>query len=170
MARPLKPKTPLAERLVDVRKLLGFLEKRAQFASRLQILPDTLSSYERGVAAPPIDVLALYHREFGVNVSWLVSGEGEPLEAGAGPSEKIVPWTMQRLFRLVVLTCREQNLPVADDVVSLHASELYNSLLAKGVDPLDQDAVLAHLEVLKLEFKRRLEASASEPGTGKRTA
>ena len=99
MARPLKPRTPLGERLIAVREALGF-KKRDGFAERLGVPADTLGTYERGVAAPSPDLLATYHREFGVNVNWLVSGVGDMLDFPAEaplPPISVEPATVQHL-------------------------------------------------------------------------
>lgn len=75
MARPQIAKTPLAQRLTNVRKALGFAA-RLPFAQSLDMHPDTLGGYERGDSTPDFDFLAMYKRRFGVNVDWLVTGEG----------------------------------------------------------------------------------------------
>lgn len=80
MARPLKPRTAFARRLIDVREAAGF-ENRADFAELLGIPTDTLGSYERGVAEPGVALLAQYRELLGVNLSWLITNEGDMFEA-----------------------------------------------------------------------------------------
>ena len=75
MARPETFKTPLGQRLADARKALGHKERRS-FADLLDIKADTLGTYERGVAEPDAAFMAVYHQRFGINLSWLITGEG----------------------------------------------------------------------------------------------
>jgi phage repressor protein C with HTH and peptisase S24 domain len=75
MARPQVAKTPLAQRLTDVRKALG-CAARLPFAQSLEMHPDTLGGYERGDSTPDYDFLSMYKRRFGVNLDWLITGDG----------------------------------------------------------------------------------------------
>lgn len=168
MARPLKPRTPLAERLIEVRNTLGYKENRTDFAERLELLPDTLGSYERGVAAPSPEVLARYHKEFGVNISWLVSGEGNPLD---DPSKAPAPTSnfdivlLQQLHDTVQAVYIESKRTPPPRAVTADAGELYNELLGMGVDIRDKAVVAALIPVLKDRFKERI--SKAEPGSSK---
>ncbi|UDF29796.1 UNVERIFIED_ORG: helix-turn-helix transcriptional regulator [Roseateles sp. XES5] len=164
----MKPRTPLAARLIEVRETLGFKDNRNGFAERLDLVPDTLGSYERGVAAPPPDVLARYHKEFGVNISWLVSGEGVSLD---DPSKAQPPRAgvdivlLQRLHdavQAVYIECKRTPPPRA---VTAGAGELYNELLGMVADVRDQAVVSALLPVLRDRFKERI--SKAEPGSSK---
>lgn len=168
MARPLKPRTPLAERLIEVREKLGYLENRTGFAERLGLVPDTLGSYERGVAAPAPDVLARYHKEFGVNISWLVTGLGErfddPAKAPA-PAANFDIVLLQQLHdtvQAVYIECKRTPPPRA---VTADAAELYNELLGLVPDIRDKAIVSALLPVLRDRFKERI--SKAEPGSSK---
>jgi len=77
-ARGLKRDTPdlkaLGRRL---RELRGFDLTQEEFARELGISQSQLSKYERGVAAPPADILFLVKRRFRVSIDWLLTGEGE---------------------------------------------------------------------------------------------
>ncbi|MEE3624818.1 helix-turn-helix transcriptional regulator [Nitrospirillum sp. BR 11752] len=95
MARPLKPKTPFAERLIRARGAMG----RNEAASRLKTHPVTLGSYERGVALPTVEVLIAMREVYGVSLDWLISGMGEmrlPLPEGTSPP---LPETLASLDR-----------------------------------------------------------------------
>lgn len=168
MARPLKPRTPLAARLIEVRDALGLRENRNGFAERLGLLPDTLGSYERGVAAPAPDVFARYHKEFGVNINWLVTGEGDmfddPSKAPA-PSTGVDIVLLQQLHdtvQSVYIECKRTPPPRA---VTADAGELYNQLLGMVADIRDKAVVMALIPVLRDRFKERI--SQAEPGSSK---
>lgn len=80
MARPEnEPKTELGARLRALRNELG-VEDREQFASSLGISKAALAYYERGERVPDASVLSAYRSAFGVNLNWMLSGEGEIFE------------------------------------------------------------------------------------------
>lgn len=75
VARPESdPKTPLAERLRQVRKNLGDIDREA-FADLVGISKNTLAHYERGERTPDADVLLRYRDHCHVDMNWLVSGD-----------------------------------------------------------------------------------------------
>ena len=75
--RPIKGDSPdlrtLGRRL---RELRGFDLTQGELAHELGISQSQLSKYERGVAAPPADVLFSIKRRFQVSIDWLLTGEG----------------------------------------------------------------------------------------------
>ena len=60
-----------------LRELRGFDLTQEEFARQLEISQSQLSKYERGVAAPPADILFLVKQRFQVSIDWLLTGEGE---------------------------------------------------------------------------------------------
>ena len=72
----------------SVREHLGVAE-RAEFASKLGIPTTTYATWERGKNEPPTTAITLLRSIFGVNIIWLLTGEGEmfsqssPTGAGA---------------------------------------------------------------------------------------
>ncbi|WP_240664545.1 XRE family transcriptional regulator [Paenirhodobacter ferrireducens] len=66
----------------DVRKALGDPE-RAAFAEGLEISKSTIAFYERGERTPDANVLRLYRDRHGVDMNWLISGEGEMFMPGS---------------------------------------------------------------------------------------
>ena len=72
MARPLKPQTPLAERLIRARGAM----RRAEAATRLKTHPVTLGAYERGAALPTAEVLIAMREVYDVSLDWLLAGVG----------------------------------------------------------------------------------------------
>lgn len=63
------------ERLKALRKKLGLTQQ--EFADRLKIKRGAIANYEIGRNVPIDAVLSLISREFGVNLEWLRTGEGE---------------------------------------------------------------------------------------------
>lgn len=84
LARPETHKTPLARRLRDVRRALGDLPRDA-FAQSLGISEKTLGNYERGDNEPDASVLLAYKQTFGVDISWVLTGEGPMFSESATP-------------------------------------------------------------------------------------
>lgn len=170
MARPLKPRTPLGERLIAVREHLGFI-KRDGFAEKLNVPANTLGTYERGVAAPSPDIFATYHREFGVNINWLVTGDGDMLDdpsKAPAPSLAVDPWAMGRAYAVAERVYKEIGHPVSGNRVAEEAAALYSALLSRVSDVRDRPIVEAALPVLAEDLRERLKAA--KPGSGKRSA
>ena len=63
------------ERLKELRKKLGLTQQ--EFADRLKIKRGAIANYEIGRNVPIDAVLSLISREFGVNLEWLRTGDGE---------------------------------------------------------------------------------------------
>lgn len=59
-----------------LRELRGFDLTQEEFANELGISQSQLSKYERGVAAPPADILFFVKKRFKVSIDWLLTGEG----------------------------------------------------------------------------------------------
>jgi transcriptional regulator with XRE-family HTH domain len=59
-----------------LRELRGFDLTQEEFADELGIGQSQLSKYERGVAAPPAEILFYVKKRFGVSIDWLLTGEG----------------------------------------------------------------------------------------------
>jgi transcriptional regulator with XRE-family HTH domain len=58
-----------------MRELRGFDLKQEELANELGISQSQLSKYERGVMAPPADVLFSLKRRFQVKIDWLLTGD-----------------------------------------------------------------------------------------------
>lgn len=77
MARPeAEPKTELGARLRAIRIALGNLD-RAAVATDLGVAKNSLAFWERGERTPDAEVLAAYQSVYGININWLLSGDGK---------------------------------------------------------------------------------------------
>lgn len=76
-ARSIKREIPdlrgLGRRL---RELRGFDISQEELAEDLGVSQSQLSKYERGIAAPPADILFLVKQRFRVSIDWLLTGQG----------------------------------------------------------------------------------------------
>jgi len=60
-----------------IRQLRGFEVTQEEFARKLGISQSQLSKYERGIVAPPADVLMRIKEQFRVSIDWLLTGDNE---------------------------------------------------------------------------------------------
>lgn len=58
-----------------LRELRGFDTTQGEFANQLGISQSQLSKYERGVAAPPADVILRVKEKPRVSIDWLLTGD-----------------------------------------------------------------------------------------------
>lgn len=138
-------------------------------AEKIGVSKSALASYERGETEPSASALQAYRREYGLNVVWLISGDGEqmfedPAKAPA-PAVNFDIVLLQQLHdtvQAVYIECKRTPPPRA---VTADAGELYNELLAMVADVRDKAVVSALLPVLRDRFKERI--SKSEPGSSK---
>jgi transcriptional regulator with XRE-family HTH domain len=63
------------DRIKQLRKYLG--KTQSDFGSSLGVTRDVVANWENGRVSVPDSVIILICREFGVNESWLRTGEGE---------------------------------------------------------------------------------------------
>lgn len=131
---------------------------RKDMAALLGMPPDTLGTYERGVSEPGMALLATYHSRFGINLNWLLTGEGNPFHMAEAEPDDVVADTMIRLAAMAVDMHALLGQPLGPEKAAGIAAELYNELLAKGASPSDPEEVEAHLPALRLALRRRLEA------------
>ncbi|PHR17261.1 MAG: hypothetical protein COA37_22915 [Hoeflea sp.] len=72
MARPTKSAPGLGTRLVELRGDAT----REEFASALDVHANTIGNYERGDRQPDTEFLGLLRERIGVDINWLITGEG----------------------------------------------------------------------------------------------
>ena len=68
-----------------IRQLRGFDLTQEEFAKKLGISQSQLSKYERGIVAPPADVLVQIKEQLRVSIDWLLTGDPE---RGGQPSRR----------------------------------------------------------------------------------
>lgn len=73
------------ERIKELRKTLGLTQQ--EFADALRLKRNTVATYEMGRSIPSDAAIALICQKFGVNETWLRTGEGEML---AGEKDKAI--------------------------------------------------------------------------------
>lgn len=171
MARPEKePKTPLAGRLREIRRRQGDPEREV-FAGILGVAASTLAGWERGETIPDAKAIALYREKLGVDLDWVLFGEGvPPAPAGVRPSLDV--GILRRLGEMVGHVHATAGVKLPKGAEFEIAAELYNEFLQLCANPAETstDVVDAMFGVVEARFKARLSSARAEPGTGKRLA
>jgi transcriptional regulator with XRE-family HTH domain len=72
-----------------IRQLRGFDVTQDEFAKTLRISQSQLSKYERGIVAPPADVLIRIKEQFRVSIDWLLTGD--PVGGERHPDARFSP-------------------------------------------------------------------------------
>lgn len=75
----------MQNRIKELRKSLGL--NQTEFAKKLGIAPNTISSYEGGTIVPSNSIIKSICREYGVNETWLRTGAGEMYRARSDAQE-----------------------------------------------------------------------------------
>ncbi|WP_336294326.1 helix-turn-helix domain-containing protein [Bartonella sp. CB169] len=170
-----EPKTPLAKRLREIRRILGN-EERGIFAKSLNLAKNTLANYELGVNEPPASIMIAYHKIYGVDFHWLLTGEGEMFSdmakaKAAGFKAPTIPTgLMKKLGRIAYTTYRDAKIKLPPEDIAELAAELYKKLqeLVKNIN--DTEEVELTLPLLKLHLKRQIEAEKAHLETTQDTA
>lgn len=174
MARPSKPKTELAQRLVSIRGDLT----RAEFCAKLGISDSTYATYERGDRTPDTSLLAQLMDELGVDIHWLLTGNGAPARAdspaGQPELQRVSPAINPDLFRQVARILERAHaraqIRLPADARAEELARAYNLLLAKAEDPTDALELQSLLPWLETHLTKTLNQALNEPGSGKREA
>ena len=164
MARDRTPKTELGQRLTEVRESLGY-KKRKEFADLLQIHPETLGSYERGIREPDSEFYSNYNQRFSININWLLTGSGEMfIDAANAPAsiKTINPEIMEKLARVIEKMFSEISQHPHKGVSTRLAAELYNDLLTKDIDLTDEEELDAAITLAILKLKKATLSEAND--------
>lgn len=65
----------MQNRIKEVRKVNGLTQ--AEFGEKIGVKGNTVTGYETGIRSPSDAIIVSICREFGVNESWLRTGEGD---------------------------------------------------------------------------------------------
>ncbi|WP_375613734.1 helix-turn-helix domain-containing protein [Bartonella sp. AP153HLJHH] len=176
MARPKKePKTELAKRLCEVRRALGFTERK-QFAKHFEIPETTMRNYETGLQEPPASIMRIYKDRCGISLDWLVTGEGEMFSdmakaKAAGFKAPTIPaGLMKKLGRIAYTTYRDAKIKLPPEDIAELAAELYKKLQELVQNINDSEEIELTLPLLKLHLKRQIEAEKEHSKAAQNTA
>ncbi len=175
LARPEKePKTELARRFREVRRILGFTERK-QFAEHLGVTAGSIGTYETGISEPTASALSKYKEICGVSLDWLITGKGEMFadiakaKAVGFKPQAIPAGVMKKLGHLAYTTYYDVQITLSPEDVAELAAELYGRLQEFIQNIYDMEEVEATLPLLKLHLKRQIEAEKTQQTTKKET-
>ncbi|WP_439605137.1 LexA family transcriptional regulator [Shinella sp.] len=89
---------PIGRRLVAVREALGF-KNREDFAAAYGAPKKTFEKYEQGLSELPTKLMLWLRDKHDVNLSWLISGDGE-MRAGVHEASDVVISANERMVRI----------------------------------------------------------------------
>lgn len=84
----------MQERIRALRKQLGL--NQTEFGAKIGVKQTTIAGYERGSSTPLDAVVSAICREFGVNESWLRTGDA-PMFVAQSPDEQITAYVAKTL-------------------------------------------------------------------------
>lgn len=174
MARPAKPKTALAQRLIEFR---GERTKE-EFATALGINPGTYANYERGISEPRVELLGKLVELFEADLNWLLTGKVPSEVSGRlqisaekkDKSEVIDPDLLKQVARILERAHARAQIRLPADARAEELARAYNLLLAKAEDPADALELQSLLPWLETHLTKTLNQALNEPGSGKREA
>jgi len=140
--------TDLAETIGDrIRRVRGELSQDA-FAAKLDVAKDTVGKYERNQNVPGGDVLARIREKFGVDINWLLTGQGTEVRILVGES-----------------TVRERLLPQNGfGVPPVHPDEEFGATIADGVSRVyrEENARISPADLWRISARIFSDAMAFE--------
>ncbi|MHA7774662.1 helix-turn-helix domain-containing protein [Roseibium sp. M-1] len=146
MARPAKPKTEVAQRLIQVRGAFS----RDDFAQSLGIVAGTYANYERGNVEPSISVLQTIAHVHQINLHWLLTGHGtHALAADIQPAVDTL--SQYRGFVHAVVSVFWEQLP--HETLPQQAAEEFVNILDYLIEREDMTYEAA-LEIARFSAKR----------------
>ncbi|AAK87605.1 XRE family transcriptional regulator [Agrobacterium tumefaciens] len=175
MARKeVEPKTDLGRRLRAVRAAFD-IDDRDVFASRLVISKSGLAHYERGERVPDAELLSAYHREFGVNISWLVTGQGDMFEGGQSSStdhgsHQLLVDLINPLGRLINKVYRDHDVRITDDQRYAELTRWHNNVTSRAGPSLAWNDLMAQLPWVEQSLGEELRSKRASAESNKRSA
>ena len=127
----------------------------------------TLNKYVSLRSAPSALNALKIAQAIGMTLEDLAEGKTSPT---APRNSAVNPELIERLHDRVAVIYNDLGQKPPHRRIAREAANLYNELAKIVQDMGDAEMVEAALPMVTLEFKRRLERAAAEPGTGKRSA
>lgn len=159
MAKPKTPETPLAKRLVQI---IDFINESGLDVTSLGVGKTALSEYQRGTKVPRSDFLVNLHSLCGVNLHWVLTGEGLMFEetppklpdgapVNVAMQSKYIKPVLQHLARVQ----KQKQIHLEPDLVWWIISSIHNALLEEhhgaNVDSDEFNELLTELIDKQLE-------------------
>ncbi|WGM58082.1 helix-turn-helix domain-containing protein [Agrobacterium tumefaciens] len=150
------------------------IDDRNVFASRLSISKSGLAHYERGERVPDAELLCAYHREFGVNISWLVTGQGDMFETGQSTntehgSHQLLVDLINPLGRLINKVYRDQQVRITDDQRFAELTRWHNNLTSRAGPSFEWNDLMSQLPWVEQSLAEELRLKRADAEGNKRS-
>ncbi len=161
-----------------LRRARGELTQPA-FAAHLGVTKDTIGKYERGERRPEAEVLARMREVLGIDINWLLTGEGQPHTAGMPaappPASTSSPAPLDadlvgRVLEAISVVYKEAGWGKTLAQLGAEAAQIAADIAADG---LSDEARRAAVQAAAAMLRRQLRQAVSQPGgevAGKRGA
>lgn len=156
------------ERIKELRKALGLTQQK--FADGMGVKQNTIAQYESGRNAPIDAVITLICRTYGVNETWLRTGEGEMFQPKSRNDELLDyarriaegdPGSIQAQLLTVMTRLTDAQWEVLAQVAAQFLAEAQSQ---PSHEPTIEERVEAYRQELLAEEKGAAESSPSQQG------
>jgi transcriptional regulator with XRE-family HTH domain len=164
----------VARRLVQVRDALEWSQEG--FADQMGVSRRAYQRYETGERSPKLRQLQGL-AEVGVNVHWLLTGQGRMLlreeDGGAAEPAQTLgfrptdPDLMGRIIDTIRAVHKARGWHVSDRALGERAARWYDEIVSAAADPADRLDLLAQLQ---LDLGKELRRADADPACSKRPA
>lgn len=142
----------------------------------LSVNVNTYAAYEKSKRAPDLEFFNLLSRVEGIDLHWLLTGNGPMKFDGRGDGgELIVGKPTHGVFFARVLDAVHKahkdvgiRMPIADH--GEMAASKYDEYIAMATDPDDEEERVSLMNLLRTRLRKKLQGQIAEPGTDKSTA
>lgn len=151
----------IGERLRAFRQALGCSQE--ELASRLQVPLRTYQNYDQGRSAPKAHALK-HLADLGINIHWLLTGEGVMLMASAGPSSptaspaldmKLMGLILEDVFRVYA----EEGARIDHRHAGEMAAAIYEDVMAACAGTATPATLTAARRMAAQQLRRRLRST-----------
>jgi transcriptional regulator with XRE-family HTH domain len=146
------------------------------FSELVGVSKTALYNYEKGIREPTSKVLATYSQRFGVNLNWLLTGQGEVYAFPQNlPKYKPLPTIDNLVYRRVISVMRSVHVEATGKRQSTESllAELplvYNALIEEATNPFDTQELLNLIPWLEAQLKKKYPAEKIDPTARKKQA
>ena len=145
--------------------------------------PETLGGYERGDTEPDVAFLQMYRARFGINLDWLISGDGDmfldqvlntvvqKFSPTYQPRPQVDPDILARVADVVRRAYEDAGLRTSANSDIRPLARFYNDFISEqGVNVADEAELELALSQLRSRLTKMFAKAKKKPGTGKRSA
>ena len=165
-----KPRTVAPGVGARIESLIPEGETVVEFAAALGVSDRTLGNYIRGDYEPSFSFLMSLHRQLGVDINWLMTGEEGDGRPQAAAAYRLDPVILSRVSRMVAAAYKDAGIRLPSEALVREVGAIYNEMLDRVGDATDAAEMQALVPWAKARLSRRLAEAVAKPGTGKRSA